>query len=444
MSEMSRRSALAVGAAAFATPLISSSAGSAETDVVVIGAGAAGIAAARDLAAKGLGVTLIEASGRVGGRVWTETTTFGVPHDVGAHWLHYRENNPFADYGIENGFDIYRAPDDGVMYVGAREATEAEARAFDTAQTTALKAMSKAGRQGKDVSPASVIPDLGDWQSTVNLLTGPYEIAKDMQHFSCKDWWSAEDGTDYYCREGFGALFAHSARDVPVSLGVAARLIRWGGNGVEVDTDAGLIRARAVVVTVSMGVLGAGELRFDPPLPARKQEAISVLTMGHYNHVALKFRENFFGTGEDGYYSYRIEKEVDGVPHGFAALIDAAGTGIAYCDLGGEFARQMAAAGPVASVDFVLTELEKAFGAKVRASLITDSFYDWSHDPLVLGAYSAAEPGGAWARAEMRKPEGDRIWFAGEALSADNWATVAGAHQSGRKTARKLAKRLAG
>jgi len=439
---MTRRQALAAGTAALATPLVPRNANAASTDVVVIGAGAAGIAAARELMAKGFSVTVIEASGRIGGRVHTDTEIFGVPYDVGAHWLHYREKNPFADYGIENGFDIYRAPDDGVMYVGNREASDAEWRAYEKAQTKALKAMSKAGRKGRDVSPASVVPDLGDWHSTVNLMTGPYEIAKDMHRFSCKDWWTAEDGTDYYCREGFGTLFAHSARDVTVSLGTAAQLIRWGGTGVEVETDQGTISARAVVVTVSMGVLGAGHITFDPPLPARKEEAISVLTMGHYNHVALQFRENFFGVGEDGYYSYKIEKEVDGIPQGFAALIDAGGTGIAYCDLGGDLARQLAADGAEASIDFVVSELKKTFGAQVQDALVMDSFYDWSHDPFVLGAYSAAEPGGAWSRKEMRAPEADRLWFAGEALSTNDWATVAGAHKSGKKTAKKLAKVL--
>ncbi len=444
MPSLSRRQTLLSGSALLATPLIPRRGNAASTDVVVIGAGAAGISTARELTARGVSVTVIEASGRVGGRVWTETETFGVPYDVGAHWLHYREKNPFADYGIENGFDIYRAPDDGVMYVGDREATDAEWRAYEKAETNAYKAISKAGRKGKDVSPASVMPDLGEWGTTAHMLIGPYELAKDFDHFSCKNWWTAEDGTDFYCREGFGTLFAHSAQDVPVSLNTTAQTIHWGGTGVQVDTDQGTISARAVVVTVSMGVLKGGNIAFDPPLPERKQEAINVLTMGHYNHVALQFKENFFGTGEDGYYSYKVEKEVDGVPHGFAALVDAAGTGIAYCDLGGDFARQMADAGAGASIDFVISELKKVFGSSVENALVEQAFYDWSFDPFTQGAYASAEPGGAWSRKELRKAEADRLWFAGEALSQDDWATVAGGHKSGKRTAKKVAKTLGG
>lgn len=414
----------------------------AEVDAVVIGAGAAGIAAARGLRAAGLRVTVIEAAARIGGRVHTDTRHFGVPYDVGAHWLHYRETNPFADYGLESGFDVYPAPEEAVMYVGNRPADDSEWRAFEKAERRALKAMTKAARKGRDVPPAEVLPDLGDWGATVRLMTGPFEIGQDMHLFSCLDWDSAEEGTDYYCREGFGTLFAHWARDVPVSLGVTARRIRWDGPGVRVETDQGTLRARAVVVTVSMGVLRAGGITFEPALPVRKGEAIAALGMGHYNHVVLQFRENFFGTGADGYFSYRINEEVDGIPQGFAALIDAAGTGLAYCDLGGSLARDLGRAGQGASIDFVLGELRRMFGSKLDSALVKTGFYDWSADPLVQGAYSAALPGGAWSRKEMRRPEGDRIWFAGEALCKDDWATVAGAHKSGARTARKLARAL--
>lgn len=414
----------------------------ADTDVVVIGAGAAGLAAAKRLREAGLGVKLIEAGGRVGGRVWTDTATFGVPYDVGAHWLHNREKNPFADYGIAQGFDIYRAPEAGLFHIGDRPATAEEWRAYERAERQAVKAMSKAGRAGRDVPAASVIPDLGEWRLTVDLMIGPYEMARDMRDLSCTDWWSADDGTDFYCREGFGTLVAHWARDIDVTLNTRARKVRWDGPGVSVGTDRGTIRARAVIVTVSTGVLGSGGLRFDPPLPVAKQEAIHFLSMGHYNHVALRFDENFFGTAEDGYFSYRIDQAEGQIPQGFGALVDAGGSGIAYCDLGGELARQLAAAGAAASVDFVLGELKRMFGARVERALVGQGFYDWSHDPLVHGAYASARPGGGASRKEMRRPETGRLWFAGEAMSKKNPATVAGARASGDKTARKLARSL--
>ena len=413
------------------------------TDVVVVGAGVAGLAAAKELRERGLSVTVIEAGARVGGRVFTETDTFGVPYDVGAHWLHYREKNPFADYGIAMGFDIYPAPEDAVMFVGNRRATAPELRAYEKAERKAQKAMSKAARKGQKVPPSEVIPDLGDWQTTVEMHLGPYEIGRDADDFCCVDWYSAEEGTDYYCREGFGTLVSHWARDVPVFLNTPAEVVRWRGPGVEVKTSSGSINARAVIVTVSIGVLQSDALRFEPRLPDCKHNAIAALGMGHYNHVVLQFRENFFGTGEDGYFRYKVDHRINGAPKGFAALVDGSGTGLTYCDIGGRFAQILGKAGKKDTIDFVIGELKQIFGSAVERALIQAATYDWSQDPLVRGAYSAATPGGGWGRKELRRPEADRLWFAGEALCKDDWATVAGAAKSGRRAAKQVAKHLA-
>ena len=412
--------------------------------MVVIGAGAAGIATARDLRRAGLTVTLIDALDRVGGRVVTDTSIFGQPYDVGAHWLHTQDNNPFVTYGRANDFDVYLAPSAEVMYVGDRRASAEDSAAYDAAYDKAMQAILSAGANGHDVSPADVVPDLGEWEPTVNFLIGGYEMAKDFDSFSVADWYTGAGGSDAYCREGFGTLFAHSARDVAADLGVTARTIRYAGQGVDVETDSGTISARAAICTVSMGVLKAGHIRFDPPLPDAKQAAIEQLTMGHYNHVALQFRDNFFGVGEDGYFNYKIEKSVDGDPQGFAALVDASGTGITYCDLGGDFARQMALAGKPAALDFVINELKGIFGSKVETALIAHDVTDWSTDPLFEGGYASAEPGGADSRDAMRASVADRLWFAGEAMAHGYWATVAGAHMSGQQTAREVKAVLAG
>ncbi|MEM6374642.1 MAG: FAD-dependent oxidoreductase [Pseudomonadota bacterium] len=438
MTRMNRRQVVAGGAAFVTAPLVPGRARAASVDVVVVGAGAAGIAATRTLRRAGLSATLIEASGRIGGRVFTDTRVFGQPYDIGAHWLHSEHINPFVAYGRAQGFDVYRAPSAEVLYVDDRRATSQEVRAYGRAYNAARQAMLAAGEQGKDVSPASIIPDLGEWEPTVNYMAGSYNMAKDFDSFSTADWYTGEGGEDAYCREGFGALFAHSARDTEAELGVRAQVIRYGDQGVEVVTDQGSITARGVICTVSMGVLKAGHIRFDPPLPDAKQEAIEQLTMGHYNHVALQFRDNFFGIGADGYFTYKIEKSVDGDPQGFAALVDASGTGISYCDLCGEFARQMALEGKPAALDFVLTELNGIFGSKVEAALVAYDVTDWSTDPLFEGGFAAAEPSGAGSRGVMRAPVADRLWFAGEAMALGYWATVAGAHFSGELAAREV------
>ncbi len=93
--------------------------------------------------------------------------------------------------------------------------------------------------------------------------------------------------------------------------------------------------------------------------------------------------------------------------------------------------------------DFVLAELKKIFGAEVEAAVVKSDTFDWTKHALTQGAYASAAPGGAWARAELRRPEADRVWFAGEATSTDDWATVAGAHKSGLAVARQMAGTIA-
>lgn len=435
-----RRTVLASLTAALTTPLYSKRLYAATLDVVIIGAGAAGISAARELKAKGLSVQVVEADNRIGGRVYADNTIFGVPYDRGAHWLHYREANPFVDYGIENGFDLYPAPDDEIYYSGDRVMNSKELEAFGDAMDTAYRAMLKAGRKGKDVAAADVVPDLGEWNLTTNLFTGAYEIAKDLDQFSCKDWYTAEDGTDWYCREGFGTLFAHSAQDVEVSLNTKAETIRWGGRGVKIETDQGTLHAKAVILTVSTGVLAGGDIKFDPPLPEKKRDAINALPMGHYHHVALQLSENFFGVGEDGYFGYKISEAFNDAPKGFAALVDACGHGITYCDIGGSFADEMSQQGTAAMYDFVIADLKKIFGTAVEQSVVKSDTFDWTKHTLTKGAYASAAPGGAWSRAELRRAEADRLWFAGEATSTNDWATVAGAHKSGLAVAARVAK----
>jgi len=286
------------------------------------------------------------------------------------------------------------------------------------------------------------MPDLGKWHHTVHFAVGAYEGAKDFERFSCRDWYSGEDGTDYYCREGFGALFVHSARDVDVTLDVTATAIDWSGKRVTVETNAGSIRAKAVVLTVSTGVLASGRIAFTPSLPEDVEAAFHALSMGHYTHVAMQFSENFFGVGSDGYFAYKIDEALDGSPMGFIGLINAAGSGVSYFDLGGEFARHMAREGDEATIDFVRSELVRIFGATVEKNLIKAHVADWSLNPLTLGAYASAVPGGERHRRVLRKNIAGRIWFAGEALSRDDWSTVAGAHKSGVETAKALCRNL--
>ena len=433
---LSRRRFITGGTALAALPLLSHSSAAAEVDVVVVGAGAAGLAATRDLLRRGVSVAALEASSRVGGRAHTDLALFGVPYDIGAHWLHRAGKNPFVQHAKDNGFTAYPAPDTETVYVGDRKASEEEHSAYRAAYENAIRAISVAGRRGRDVSPASVVPDAGSWHDLVHFAIGPYEMAKDFDAFSCVDWWNSDDGRDFFCTEGYGALVAHSARDIDVSLSTRVTSIDWSGSGVAVETDRGRIRAQACIVTVSTGVLANEGIRFVPTLPDELREAFHGISMGVYDHIALLFDENVLGTGPDEPLLYNAHTHGAHSPALMGLLTNVSGTGLTLADVGGDFAMELENAGGEAAIDFAKSELRKIFGAAIDKHLVKAHFTRWGHNTLTRGSYASALPGAYRLRSVLSRPVGDRLWFAGEACSTDEWATVVGAHKVGRRVAR--------
>ena len=188
---------------------------SGNVDVVVVGAGAAGIAAARQLvAARGLRVVLIEAAAEVGGRCITDTKTFGVPYDRGAHWIHTADINPLAKLAPQTGLDIYPAPPGQRMRIGRRYAREGEMEDYLSSLVRANTAIADAARGKADVSCAQALPkDLGEWRPTVEFVLGPFGCGKDLAEISAMDFArSAERDNNAFCRQGFGTLLAKLAR----------------------------------------------------------------------------------------------------------------------------------------------------------------------------------------------------------------------------------------
>ncbi len=438
-SGIGRRSFLAGLGATLVAPRHLSAQVPANPDVVVIGAGAAGLGATKTLMERGFEVALIEAAGRIGGRAYTDTATFGVPYDHGAHWLHIGASNPFVAYGRKHGFDIYRARDDYRLFDGGREVGDSELDALWRTWDGMYGAIGAQGDQGNDISAAEAAASVGGpWAATAAFGIGPWSMGKDLDDFSVVDWWSGADGVDWYCREGFGALVGHWAVGVPVSLDTRATRIDWSGEGVAIETDQGALRARAVVVTVSTGVLASGAIGFTPTLPERKRESFENISMGLYNHITLQFSEDVFGMGPDGYLLFRMGED----RKGFGVLTNAGGHGLAYCDVGGSWARELERETPEARIDYAMGELRNMLGSGIDGSFVRGAVTSWGRNPLTLGSYASAEPGAYAMRSVLREPVGDRVFFAGEACHRDMWATAAGARLSGEEVARDVAREL--
>lgn len=411
-------------------------------DVVIVGAGAAGIAATHVLREAGVPFTMVEAGSRVGGRAWTDHRTFGVPFDTGAHWIMTPESsadgNPYYERALASGYRFYRAPEEYRVFTSKREANASEMSDLSLAYDDAEGSLGRAGERGRDEAGASVVDDNGPWQETAGFMIGPWSMAKDLDDFSCQDWWNSLNQDYRYCAAGYGTLVAEHARGIPVSLQTAVQRIHWGGSGVRVDTNRGTLRARAVIVTVSTGVLAAGGITFEPALSSDKEESFQKISMGYYNHIALQFDEDIFGMGEDGYLFHRVDASKEAI----GTLTHASGTGIAYCDVGDSFARDLEREGDEASIDFAMERLRTTVGSDVDRYFVKAAATSWGMDPHFRGAYASAQPGAFPLRDVLRDRVGDRIFFAGEACDEWIWATVGGADQTGAETARSVLEAL--
>jgi monoamine oxidase len=409
-------------------------------DVVIVGAGAAGIAAARRLAALGRRFALLEAAATAGGRCITDTIVFGVPFDRGAHWVHVPEINPVAKVGTQTGLDIYPAPPGQRVRIGRRYAREGEMEDYLGAMVRATTAIADASRKN-DLACAQALPkDLGGWRPMIEFVLGPFGCAKDLAEVSALDFaHSAERDGDLLCRQGFGALLAKLAAGLPVELSNPVSRISFVARtgGVEVETARGTLQARAAIVTVSTNVLAAGKIKFIPDLPKRQLDAAARLKLGSYDHVALELPDNPLGLRPD-----ELVFEKSDSTRTAALFANVSGTPLCLVDVAGSFGRDLAAMGERAMVDFALSWLTGLYGADMGKAVKRSTATNWNDEPWALGAFSAAAPGGQPSRRALMESVNDRVWFAGEAVHETLWGTVGGAWESGERAADAVVKSL--
>src|ERR1700694_3397964 len=191
-----------------------------EADIVVIGAGAAGIAAARRIMAANRRVIVVEAEGQIGGRCLTDTATYEVPFDRGARWMHNPDTNPMIRLARAAGLEGYSAPLGQKIRIGRRNARAGETEEFLAALVRANRAIDEASRGKADVACASVLPkDLGDWTRTAEFVLGPSATGKDLKDISVIDKARAQErNAAIACRQGLGTLIAKLAEQVPLAL----------------------------------------------------------------------------------------------------------------------------------------------------------------------------------------------------------------------------------
>ncbi|MBA4033757.1 MAG: amine oxidase [Bradyrhizobium sp.] len=439
---MTRRHFLSASAALAVTPAWSGGrAGAAplprEADIVVVGAGAAGIAAARRIMAANRKVIVVEASNQIGGRCQTDLSTFDVPFDRGARWMHNPETNPLIKLARSAGLEISTAPQGQKIRIGRRNARPGEIEEFLAALVRANRAIDDAARRF-DISCASVLPkDLGIWADTAEFVLGASFSGKDLKDISVGDKSRAQDrNTAIACRQGLGTLIAKLGEQVPVALSTPASRIGWGSRDVSVETPSGKILARAAVITVSTNVLAAGNIKFASELPKRTLDAASRLSLGSYDRIALQMPGNPLGLARDDI----VIEQSNSLK---TALIYANTGGSSLCsiDVGGSFGRDLSAQGEAAMVAFAKEWLTKLFGSEVAAAVKKSSATRWNAAPFALGAMSAASPGGQSSRKVLGEPIGC-MYLAGEATHETLWGTIDGAWESGERAAEAALRRI--
>jgi len=399
----------------------------ANPDVLIIGAGAAGISAGRTCAARGLSCLILEAGPEIGGRAVTRMLG-GAPFDMGATWLHDAGTNPltaFAPDALDH--DTVR---ERHFWMGDRWATPIEIRDHHLAEHAFFDALDAAA-DGADRPVGDVAPKGGLWDATVRHWQGAQIQAREVELLSLHDQIENDlEGPNLLPRQGVGGLLAPLARGLPIRLDTAVESLDWSGAHVVARGGFGVVRAGAAIVTVSTGVLAAGGIAFTPALPAGHAQAIHDLPMG----LLTKF--GFCCPGRLGIEPF----------HGIRTLVTAQNPrpmswvmwpfGADHCFgfVGGARAWELSAGGRAAGEAAARAEFAQIFGAGHLGEAIIS---DWGENPRFLGSYSQARPGAASARSVLAEPLG-RLRFAGEATHHGLAGTIAGAWLEGERAAKTL------
>ncbi|WP_373355872.1 flavin monoamine oxidase family protein [Pseudoroseicyclus sp. CXY001] len=402
-------------------------------DVVVIGAGSAGLAAAKALKAGGKSVMVLEAMGRIGGRAWTTSDWFGLPFDVGCAWLHAADRNPYFPEAEEAGWTLHHHEMSlDHLYHGALKATPEQLAEMGRAEAELAAALDAYDGSGDD-RLSSLLTEAHAHRAA-STFAGPMDFAQDDDEISIADFRAAADlDPNYFTKEGFGALVARFGIGVPVTLEAPVRCIRWGGAGVTVEGDFGTIRAQHCIVTASPAVLAFEEIAFDPPLPERHLEAAHDLPMGLLTKIPLMVEGERLGLKP--FDDLLIERHAR---HDIFFLAFPFDLDLMVGFVGGDFAWEMEAAGEAAAVDFATDRLAAIFGSDLRRAVTRGHMTRWSGERWVRGAYAAARPGRAGARGVLAEPLAEKIFFAGEHLAGPLMQTCGGARLSGEAVAAAL------
>ncbi|MBF2028476.1 MAG: FAD-dependent oxidoreductase [Oscillatoriales cyanobacterium C42_A2020_001] len=423
------------------------------TDVVVIGAGVAGLAAASKLQAAGWQVVVLEARDRIGGRVFTNRT-WEIPVELGATWLHGTEDNPLMELVQQcnlkmqvTNYDNHWLYDTKGKLVPDNIQEELEDCLDDVLEEldTLREHMEDGDEDDISLQDALEIV-LSHWKlSPSQRRELDYAIAAEIEHeyaadcreLSCYYWDEGEqfEGDDSLFPQGYDQLVEHLATGLDIRLQQIVQQIAYSDAGVEVQCDRATLQAAHAVITLPLGVLKSNAVAFSPALPTRKQTAIQRLGMGTLNKLVLHFPSVFW---EDEAEVLGCIPKTRGEWVEFYNLHRVTGQPILVGFNAGSYGRNIETWTDSETVAAAMQVLRRVYGAAVPDPLKT-LVTRWTADPFAQGAYSFIAKGASPKDIEaLAKPVGDRLFFAGEATSRKYAATVHGALLSGWREADRI------
>ena len=399
-----------------------------EVDIAIIGAGAAGLGAARALENSGLSAIVLEARDRVGGRAHTIMAAPDITFDLGCGWLHSANRNSFVKIAERLNFEIdkTRPPwreqslDAGFPLKERADFIEALDAFYDRAE--------EAAKSGRDSAASSYLEPGNRWNPMIDAIS-TYVNGCELDRVSILDMDAYEDTEiNWRVRRGYGALMTAYAAPIPLALNCNVTLVDHSGKRVRVETSQGTLTAGKVIVTAPTNLIADESIRFHPALPG-KVAAARGLPLGLADKVMLALDQPD-ALPKDGNLRGATMRTAMGGFH-----LRPFGQPCIEGFFGGRFARELEDAGDGALAARAIDEIVALLGNDFRRKLKPLSESRWAHDPFARGSYSHALPGHAGDRAVLAAPVDNRLFFAGEATSPNFFSTAHGARDSGERAA---------
>jgi len=404
-------------------------------DVAIIGAGAAGLGAAAAFRHGGRSVLLLEARDRIGGRGHTIMASPDIPFDVGCGWLHSADRNSFVGIAEQLGFDIdkTRPPwreqsfDAGFPRAERLDFIKALDAFYDRAEAAA--ALAKAS--GDDPAASHSLEPGNRWNPMIDALS-TYINGCELDQVSILDMDAYQDTEiNWRVRRGYGALIKAYGASCTIALNTAVSRIDHSGLLLRIETQQGTLTARQAIITVPTSLIASEALRFYPALPD-KVAAANGLPLGLADKVVLAL-DSPADLPRDGNLRGATMRTAMGSFH-----LRPFGQPCIEGFFGGRFAQELEDAGEGALTAQSIDEIAALLGSDFRRRLTPLAESRWAHDPFARGSYSHALPGHAGQRAVLAAPVDGRLFFAGEATSANFFSTAHGARDSGERAAAEV------